>query len=146
MPRRLRDRTVRLMKYLASFAKSDWQLGDYPIRLRENLSWSSAAVDSHLKPVRWSAQVIGWWTLSGHGDTSQAAHDQLARSFQAYRASGRPLPRPGTDAPIYFAATDRIAAVESLAPKFFQEILDLNYEECLITDDQRLPRKLNRQL
>ena len=46
----------------------------------------------------------------------------------------RPL-RPRT---IELASRDRLKHVEHLAPRFFREILGVDYEECLVTDESDL--------
>jgi hypothetical protein len=133
------DRLLRVTKYLSSFLKREWSLSDYPIRVRENPHRPELPPDSRRKPIRWSAQVIGWPTLFGHGETRAGAYADLAESFQLRRASGKPLPRPGTDYnDIEIAPIDRLAELEHLAPKFFSDVLDLNYADCLITDQSSL--------
>jgi hypothetical protein len=37
-----------------------------------------------------------------------------------------------------FAPQSRIDAVEDLAPRFFAEVLDFNFHECLVTDESDL--------
>ncbi len=39
---------------------------------------------------------------------------------------------------IVFASRDRLSAVEELAPRFFAEVLEIDYGECLITDESDL--------
>lgn len=39
---------------------------------------------------------------------------------------------------IEFASTDRLAEVEYLAPRFFDEIIGMPYGDCLITDESSL--------
>jgi hypothetical protein len=39
---------------------------------------------------------------------------------------------------IIFASQDRLSAVEELAPRFFAEVLEMDYGECLITDESDL--------
>jgi hypothetical protein len=36
---------------------------------------------------------------------------------------------------IEFASQERLSAVEHLAPRFFEEVLDYDYGNCLITDE-----------
>ncbi len=37
-----------------------------------------------------------------------------------------------------FASQRRIQAIEDLAPRFFREVLDFDYDECLVTDESDL--------
>jgi hypothetical protein len=39
---------------------------------------------------------------------------------------------------IELAPRDRLMRVEHLAPRFFREVLDARYEECLVTDESDL--------
>lgn len=39
---------------------------------------------------------------------------------------------------ITLASQERLVRVEELAPRFFQEVLEMNYFECLITDESDL--------
>lgn len=39
---------------------------------------------------------------------------------------------------IEFASQDRMTAVEPLAPRFFEEVVGLDYWECLVTDESDL--------
>lgn len=39
---------------------------------------------------------------------------------------------------IVFASQERLSAVEELAPRFFAEVLEMDYWECLITDESDL--------
>lgn len=37
--------------------------------------------------------------------------------------------------PIRFASDDRLSAVEHLAPRFFADVMDFDYDNCMITDE-----------
>jgi hypothetical protein len=37
-----------------------------------------------------------------------------------------------------FAATDRLADVEHLAPRFFSEVIGMDYADCIITDESSI--------
>ena len=39
---------------------------------------------------------------------------------------------------IELAAQTRLLSVEHLAPRFFREVLEMDYEECLVTDESSL--------
>jgi hypothetical protein len=136
---RLPDRYLRLAKYLRSYLKTEWSLRDYPIRVRDFGPGRPLPPNSHLKSIRWSAQIIGWPTVFGHGDTREESVANLAESFQRRVASGKEMPRPGTEQmDIQFASGDRLAEVEDLAPKFFAEVLEMDYAECFISDESSL--------
>jgi hypothetical protein len=42
------------------------------------------------------------------------------------------------DKRIRFAPHDRLSAVEELAPRFFREVIDYDYEDCMISDQSDL--------
>ncbi|MBL8998812.1 MAG: hypothetical protein JNL44_15975 [Gemmatimonadetes bacterium] len=129
----------RLSKYLASFFKSEWTLSDYPIRVRELPTPPALPPHSHLKLARWNAQIVGWLTPQGLGDTRDEALADLAEAFQRRLASGKPLPRPGTArSDLEFAAVDRLTMVEYLAPRFFSEVLQVDYADCFVSDESSL--------
>jgi len=126
----------RFVKFLLSFTKRDWALSDYPIRVRHQQS-SALEPPGRLKLIPWLALVEGW-LLSGHGETRETALADLEAAFLRCKVSGKPLPRPGTRVPIKFASTDRVVGVEHVARDFFHRILDMNYDDCLITDESSL--------
>jgi hypothetical protein len=133
------ESAATLVKYVASFLKSEWSLSDYPIRTREFRNPPALPSNSHLKPVRWNAQILGWATVQGHGDTRDEALANLAEMFQRRVASGKALPRPGTKhVDIEFASVHRVAGVEDLAPRFFAEVIHMDYAECFISDESSL--------
>lgn len=45
---------------------------------------------------------------------------------------------PGKPKKIELAVQERLAAVEHLAPRFFHEVLEYEYENCLVTDESDL--------
>jgi hypothetical protein len=129
----------KFSKYILSFRKSEWLLADYPIRVREFREPIALPPNSHLTPVRWSAQILGWATVQGHGDTRDEALANLAAVFQRRVASGKALPRPGTKhLDIEFASADRVAGVEDLAPRFFAEVIEMDYADCYISNESSL--------
>lgn len=48
------------------------------------------------------------------------------------------MPRPGQRLQLELAPTQRIAHHAELAADFFERILELNYDECLVTDESSL--------
>ena len=129
----------RFRKYLASFWKAEWSLADYPIRVREFTDPPPLPPNSHLTPVRWNAQIEGWATVQGHGETRDEALANLAELFQRRVASGKPLPRPGTKhIDIQIASVERLAEVEYLADRFFTDVIEMDYGDCFISDESSL--------
>lgn len=123
-------------KFLLSFRKKKWRLEDYPILLRKQGDFSQPIG----KAGRWtrhaySAQIVNW-TLSGSGETAQAAMESLGERFDRARESGPSMPRPGTRVPLEFASQERIAANSALAVEFMQIVLGHN--EAWITDESSL--------
>lgn len=131
---------MRFLKYLASFRKRTWELSDYPVEIRPNRTtpgWPPAG--SHLRAPRFQARVAGWLTMSGLGDSPEDAVADLRARFDRRRAADKTLPRPGAEHPdIEFAPADRMAALEDVAPKFFREVLEMDYGECVVTDESSL--------
>ena len=139
MPKPDMDVLRAAWKFTRSFFKSRsrWELSDYPIRIRH--------VDTALEPggrlgppFTWSAQIINWWTMSGHGYSVDEAMQSLAANFARRAGEPDPLPRPGTKVPLTFASDDRVRQHEALAADFFDRILGLRYEECFISDQSSL--------
>jgi hypothetical protein len=126
-------------KFGLSFLKRDWQLRDYPIRVRKQGD-APADPNSRFKTYPWSAQIDGWGVISGLGNTRDEALSQLAVNFEeqkARRASeGKLLPRPGTHVPIQFASTELIAAHGPLVDDFIHRVLELPW--AFISDESRL--------
>ena len=131
------DRLKVASKYLLSFLKRDWTVQDYPIRFR-HFDVDRTQDYGRLKPVVWSAQVLNWPAMQGHGDTADEALANLSKVLAERKARGYKLARPGTGMLIEFAATYRIEEHPDLARDFFQRILNLNYDECFISNESSL--------
>jgi hypothetical protein len=120
-----------------SYRKTTWTIEDYPVRLqRQDVESMKPPVRG--KPIVWSAQVINWWQMAGHGDTREDAVANLRISFENFRNSHEVLPRPGTGAPLEFAPSHLIEQHEVLARDFLRRVLDLSYDECFISDQSSL--------
>jgi hypothetical protein len=76
--------------------------------------------------------------MAGYGDTCDEAEQNLRETFAKYRNSHATLPRPGTGAPIEFAATDVVERHEELARDFMNRILSLDFDDCFISDESSL--------
>ncbi len=124
-------------KFVRSFFKSDWELSDYPIRVKQ----FDPAPGPHGRsgpPFTWSAQVINWWVMAGHGYSRDEAMQNLVESFERRKAASESVPRPGTKVPLTFASDDRIRQHEALATDFMDRILGLKHEECFVSDQSSL--------
>lgn len=124
-------------KLAGSFFKSSWELSDYPIRVKQ-FSTDREPRGRMGSPFTWSAQIINWWGMAGHGYTRTEAMQNLAASFARRKAEVEPLPRPGTTVPLTFASDERIRRHEQLAADFMERILGLRYEECFVSDQTSL--------
>jgi len=128
---------VVVWKYLASFLKREWSVEDYPLRI-QHFQVDRTQEHGRFKPVEWNAQVVNWPAMQGYGDTPEEAVADLGSRLTERKARGVKLARPGTGLPIEFAATYRIEEHPDLARDFFRRILDLNYDECFISNESSL--------
>jgi hypothetical protein len=132
------DSLHALYRRLLSYRKATWEIADYPVRVRFQDSATVESRGPRLKPVVWSAQIVNWWQLGGHGDTREDALEDLRRNFESYRDTHATLPRPGTSAPIEFAAAERVNSHPEIAREFLDRILGLHLDECFISDESSL--------
>jgi hypothetical protein len=88
----------------------------------------------------WMARIVNWWRMFGHGQTKGEAYTELDRRFSEYKNQGKKLPRPGTKKKpqIVIAPKVEIEQYEQIASDFFEKILEMNYHECLTTDESSL--------
>jgi hypothetical protein len=126
-----------IAKYLLSFRKTEWNVEDYPIRIR-HYDVEAAPPTARIQPARCSAQVVNWPFMEGCGDNPEAALANLRERFAERRRRNLPFPRPGRGLPPEFAPTHRIAEHPDLARDFLARIFDLNYDECFISDGSSL--------
>jgi len=131
------DQLRALWKRLLSYRKKTWTLEDYPIRLYQPAR-VVGALGKRMRLIPWVAQVISWGLMSGQGNTREEALEDLRRHLEAWRANGGHLPRPGTGAPVEFAASNSVSKYEDIARDFLERILGLNYDECFISDESSL--------
>src|SRR5271155_51473 len=110
------NRLYSLWKVCLSVRNRDWELGDYPVVIRQ------FEVDSKRKGTRfeqrpYTAFIVNWG-LTGGGDSECEAVEALRQHFATAKAermkSGIPLPRPGTRVPIQFASQARVNAYPEL--------------------------------
>jgi hypothetical protein len=91
-----------------------------------------------MKSIPWVAQVVNWTVLSGGGQTKAEALADLRSKFQARKAAGARLPRPGTKVPIEFASTVEVDRFRDVGRDFLAKVLDLNPDQCFISDESSL--------
>lgn len=111
-------------KYWLSFLKREWQLRDYPIRVREFATHPDPPGSRWHSP-RYEAFIEGWH-LTGFGETEAEARTQLAAAFAKAKAAPEPIPRPGVVVPFDFASTDRIDAHGALVDDFLDRVLGVH--------------------
>jgi hypothetical protein len=127
-------------KWALSFRSHDWQLADYPIHFREQSPDPTSPYNApRFVFHRFLASIVNW-NLTGHGDSKQAALDDLQEKLVARKAAlaekGKTLPRPGTKVPIRFTTQERVNAHRDLADDFIQRVLQL--EDVWISDGSSL--------
>ena len=83
------------VKYAKSYLKTDWQLSDYPIRLR-HFGDLQGEFQGQGKLIPCIAQIINWWSMTGCGETAEQALADLEKNFAEYRQAVGKVPRPGT--------------------------------------------------
>jgi hypothetical protein len=121
---------------MLSFFKSGWELSDYPIRVKQ----LDLVLEPHGRsaPFTWSAQIINWWVVAGHGYSRAEALQNLETNFERRKAEPEGLPRPGVSVPLTFASDQRVRRHEMLAKDFFDRIMGVRYEQCFVSDQSSL--------
>jgi len=69
-----------LIKYVCSDFKSEWDLYDYPIRIRHQ-KINNGNHSGRLTPIPWTASIINWFAMTGYGNTEQEALSELRDKF-----------------------------------------------------------------
>ena len=123
------DQLKAVLKYIASFFKSDWSIDDYPLRYREQTKTSPQV------PL-WVVQIINWWVMTGSGETREEAYQNLAQRVEGRRAVGESLPRPGKRVPIVFASTQRVDMYPDIAERFLCEVMGFASGDSVFISDQ----------
>src|SRR5437016_4451074 len=127
-----RETLVAAWKYCRSFRKSEWELSDYPVVIREQKTNLDLGFEPpRFEQQRYLARVVKWWVLNGGGNTPKAAMQDLAVRFEEMKSDrereGRALPRPGTTVPIEFAPTGQVDADPELKNDFIRRVLGLEW-------------------
>lgn len=131
------DQIRAIYKFILSFLKSEWRLDDYPIRY-QHYPVEKITKSGHLQPIPWTVQIINWWTMSGYGQTREEAFEDLKQKFEAKRTQEASLPRPGSRVAIAFVSTVQIESYETIAREFLSKILNMNFDNCFISDESSL--------
>lgn len=123
-------------KYMASFFKRDWTIDDYPVQITHldtNMPFGSSEF------AAWQAKIARWDLMGGSGDTRDEAIANLTQNFNEYkRYHEGTLPRPGTRVAVEFASTDEIDQYSTIASDFFEEILEMDFDTCFVSDESSL--------
>ena len=120
----------RILKYILSFFKNEWNLTDYPVDITQH----------NQEPEQmWKASISGWDSMSGIGNTQESAVACLEEIFQDFKEKYPSLPRPGTMGPdiirsIVIAPQTKISLYEDVARDFIERIIGLAYDSVFITD------------
>jgi hypothetical protein len=126
---RFNNQVFAFWKFCLSFRRRDWELEDYPVRIR-NQKIEQELKASRFKQYRYIAYIVGW-PLSGAGDSRQQAISELDAKFKEAKIKKKreamPLPRPGTHVPIELASQERVSAHSELANDFIRRVLDLDW-------------------
>jgi hypothetical protein len=135
---RLKDQIAALWKRCLSIRKQDWELSDYPVVIRKHefdAHFSSARFTQH----RFVAYIVNW-AVTGGGDTPKDALQNLQINFETIKdrrkLEGKPMIRPGVNAPIEFAAQELISANPELSEDFIRRVLNLDW--AWISDESSL--------
>jgi hypothetical protein len=135
---RLRDQVYAAWKFCLAARKSDWELIDYPVVIRE-VKVNPEYIGTRYRQYRYSALIVNWG-LVGLGDTKQEAlqalESNLATAKSERAESQKPVPRPGARVPIEFASQERISKHPDLARDFIRRVLDV--EGAWISDESTL--------
>src|SRR5437763_11516001 len=119
-------------KFCMSFRKHDWELGDYPVVVREQPleNGSGPSLPPRVQP-RYLARIINWGVMTESGETPAQAMENLRDHFnrikEARLSESKGLPRPGTKVSIEFASSDRVSADPELREDFIQRVLDTDW-------------------
>ena len=128
----IRERLQMGFKWVLSYQKSAWTLGDYPVRVKSNGSSPQAS-------IAYCAQILNWPGPAGLGPSKAEAYAELAKNLEEIRKNRESMPRPGTHVPIQFAATDRLEKTPGLLNDFIERILLFTKNDpVFISDDSSL--------
>ena len=120
-----------LWKRVLSYRKREWEIEDYPIRVRVQKDVPDNS--------RYWARILGW-NIDGLGRTRANALAEVRKWYNTRKAAllneGKPVPRPGTAVPVKFASQDRVSEQDELLNDFVHRVLDLPW--AFISDESSL--------
>jgi hypothetical protein len=126
----LPDWLLIALKWLLSYLRKDWELNDYPIRLRAQ----------HNVPdeIAWHARVLNWLGPTGLGSTQEQAlsdlHANLRLAREERARNNQAMPRPGEKVPLQFASAVSVDADPALLDDFIENILGISPSGIFISD------------
>lgn len=134
----MKEKALALWKLLLSFRTTDWTFDDYPVVIRKQGSFSRLGETD--QTFTYWAVVVNWGTLTAEGTSPLEARKNLAKAFENVKATriseGKPLPRPGTIAPIEFASRAKIETHQDLLDHFMEKVLHVEW--AFISDESSL--------
>jgi hypothetical protein len=123
-----RERIQIIGKWLLSFTKSRWGIGDYPVRVRKNGETPEPG-------MAFCAQILNWPGPIGLGPTRKEAYDNLARDLEEIRKHRESMARPGSHVAIEFAPADRVNSNEGLLHDFIERVLGFRRSDPVFISD-----------
>lgn len=130
-----RGRLRATAKYVASFLKRDWNLADYPIRIKRLRSEHDVNDRGSIEWDVWNAQIVKWPQMQGGGQTREAAYEDLLQRFEEFKRGGRVLPRPGTVGPLELCSTGEIDRYQDFATGFLKRVLRMDSDPVVFLTD-----------
>ena len=115
-------------KWLLSFTKSRWEIGDYPVRVGKNGERADPGKE-------YCAQILNWPGPIGLGPTREEAYANLARDLEEIRKHREGMPRPGSHVPIEFAPAERVNSDEALLCDFIERVLGFRRSDPVFISD-----------
>jgi len=126
---RLKNQIAAFWKRCLSVRKKDWELNDYPVVIREH-EFDPHFSNRRFTQYRYVAYIVNW-AVTGGGETPADALRSLQINFQTIRdrrrLEGKPMIRPGVNAPIEFAAQELVSVNRELSEDFIRRVLNLDW-------------------
>ncbi len=124
-------------KRALSYFKTDWELEDYPVALRQQEPKAAKGRFVEVKP--WHAYILNWH-VGGTGYSPEESMQDLHRAFTEAKMElakqGKRTPRPGVMPPIEFASMEHITKYCDIGDDFVTRVLGLEW--ALLTDESSL--------
>lgn len=132
------DQVRAIGRFVASFFKESWSLGDYPVRILHR-PVDPAKTHGRLKPFAWTAQIVNWWHMRGDGHSRGEALASLQERFSRFREANL-LPRPGRGAAlkVEMAPSGVVEANAEIVDDILERVIGCAPGDCLVTDESSL--------